>query len=82
MGTLEKGHLSGTTHSVEVGVRVLRHVIVEDDVDSLNVHPSAKQIGGHQDPPLEVFELLIARQTGCRRKKRRPSDMGSCVDSP
>lgn len=45
---------------MEVGVRVLGHVIVEDDVDSLNVHPSTKQIGGHQDPPLEVFELLIA----------------------
>ena len=47
---------------MEVGVGVLRHVVVEDDVDALNVHASAKQVGGHQDAPLEVLELLVARE--------------------
>lgn len=58
-------------HPVEVGVRVLGHVVVEGDVDSLDVHPSAKQVGGHQDPPLEIFELLVARQSGEERKRER-----------
>ena len=44
---------------MEVCVRVLWHVVVEDDVDSLDVHASAKQVGGDQDSPLEVFKLLV-----------------------
>ena len=44
---------------MEVGVGVLRHVVVEDDVDPLDVHPAAEQVGGHQDPLLEVLELLV-----------------------
>ena len=44
---------------VEVGVRVLRHVVVEHDVDSLNVHSTTKQIGGNQNSLLEILELLI-----------------------
>lgn len=51
-------------HSVQVGVGILGHVVVEDDVDALNVHPSAKQVGGHQDPPLEVLELLVPGKPG------------------
>lgn len=49
-------------HPVQIGVRVFRHVIVEDNIDSLDVHSSAKKVSGHQDPPLEVLELLIARE--------------------
>ena len=45
---------------VEVGVGVLRHVVVEHDVDPLNVHATAKEVGGHQYPLLEVFELLVS----------------------
>lgn len=44
---------------MEVRVRILWHVVVENDVDSLDVHASAKQVGGNQDSPLEVFELLV-----------------------
>jgi len=51
-----------SSHPVQIGVRIFRHVVVEDDVDPLDVHSSAKEVGGHQDPPLEVLELLIARQ--------------------
>lgn len=48
---------------MKVSVRVFWHVIIEGNVDSLNVHPSSKQVGSHQDSPLEVLELLVARQT-------------------
>ena len=48
---------------MEVGVGVLRHVVVEHDVDSLDVHAAAEQVGGDQDSLLEIFELLVAGQT-------------------
>ena len=51
-------------HPVQVGVRVLRHVVVEHDVDPLDVHASAEQVGGHQDSPLKVLELLVAGEPG------------------
>lgn len=51
----------GLTDSVEVRVRILWHVVVENNVDSLNVHASAKKVGCNKDPPLEVFELLVPR---------------------
>ena len=35
---------------VQVCVGVLRHVVVEDDVDALDVHASAEEVGGHEDP--------------------------------
>lgn len=47
-------------HPVQVCVRVLGHVVVKDDVDPFDVHPSAKQVRGHQDPPLEILKLLVA----------------------
>jgi len=56
------------TDAVEVGVRVLRHVVVEDNVDTLDVHSAAEQIGRHQDALLEVLELLVAVQSGQQRE--------------
>ena len=40
---------AGASDSVQVGVGVLGHVVVEHDVDSLDVHASAEQVGGDQD---------------------------------
>ena len=34
---------------VEVGVSILRHVVVEHDVDSLDVHATPEQVGGNQN---------------------------------
>ena len=51
---------------MQVSVRVLRHVVIEDNVDSLNVHASPEQVGGDQDAFLEIFELLVAREPGKR----------------
>ena len=44
---------------MQVSVSVLWHVVVEDDVDALDVHSTAKQVGGDQNPLLEVLELLV-----------------------
>ena len=51
-----------STDAVEVGVWVFRHVVIEDDVDTLNVHATTEQIGRHQNALLEIFELLVAVQ--------------------
>jgi hypothetical protein len=48
---------SGSGDAVQVGVGVLGHVVVEDDVDALDVHATAEQVGGHQDS-------LRGRKTG------------------
>ena len=40
---------AGASDSVQVGVGVLGHVVVEDDVDSLDVHATAEQVGGDQN---------------------------------
>ena len=47
------------SNSVEVSVGILGHVVVEYNVDTLNVHTTAKQVGGHQDTLLEILELLV-----------------------
>ena len=46
-------------HSVQVCVGVLRHVVVEDNVDALDVHATAEEVGGNKNPLLEILELLI-----------------------
>ena len=39
------------------------HVIVEDNVDTLNIHTTAKQVRGDQNTALEVLEELVALET-------------------
>ena len=55
------------TDPVEVGIRALGHVVVDDNVDSLNVHASSKQIGGHHYPLVETLECLVLGQPGERQ---------------
>ena len=40
---------ASSSDSVEVGVGVLWHVVVEHDVDSLDVHATAEQVGSNQN---------------------------------
>lgn len=49
-------------HPVQIGIRILRHVIVEDYIDSFYVHPTAKQISGYEDPALKILKLLVPRE--------------------
>lgn len=51
---------SGTSDSVKVRVRILWHIVVEDDVDTLNVHSTSEQISGDENSLLEVLECLIS----------------------
>ena len=43
---------------MQVRVSVLGHVVVEHDVDTLNVHATAEQIGSHKDA-LELNDKKI-----------------------
>ena len=38
---------TGSGDSVQVGVGVFGHVVVENNVDPLNVHTATKQVGGY-----------------------------------
>lgn len=48
---------------MKVGVTVLRHVVVEHNVHSLNIHTSAKQVGSDKYSLMEVLETLVAAQS-------------------
>ena len=56
------------SYPVEVCVWVLWHVIVEDNIHSLNVHTSTKQVCRYQYTLLKVLKQLIVQQsTGARQ---------------
>lgn len=59
---------------VEVGVGVLGHVVVEDDVDALDVHAPPEEVRRHQDPLLEVLELLVPGQPAIPSLSQRQGD--------
>lgn len=40
---------TSTRNTMQVGVRILGHVVVEHDVDTFNVHATTEEIGGDQD---------------------------------
>jgi hypothetical protein len=43
-GETQMPKTSGTTDSVKIGLRVLREIKVDDDIDSLNVDTTCEQI--------------------------------------
>jgi hypothetical protein len=51
---------TGSSNSVQVGIRVFWHVVVENDVHSLDIDTSSEEIGGDQDSSLEVFEQRVS----------------------
>ena len=62
---------AGAGHAVQVCVRVLRHVVVDDNVDALNVHAAGEDLRGNQNALLEVLELVVVlkavkRVSGCQ----------------
>ena len=54
----------GNPYSVQIGVGVLRHVVVEDYVDPFYVHASSKEIRCHQDSLAETLERLVFGKSG------------------
>jgi len=50
---------TGSANTVEVLIRLARHVEVDDDIDLLNVDAAAKQVRGHHDAVLTFLEALV-----------------------
>merc|ERR1719278_1899448 len=48
---------------VKIGVGVLGHVVVENKIDSFNIHATTKQVGGNEDSLLEILGLLISGES-------------------
>ena len=48
---------------MQVSVGIFRHVVIENNVDSLDIHSTTKKIRRNQNSLLEIFELLVAAQT-------------------
>lgn len=67
---------------MQISIGVLWHVVVEHDVDPLNIHPSAKQVGGNQYPPLEVLELLVPGKPRYNWVKGDHTRKLCCVNTP
>ena len=44
---------------MKIGVWIFWHIVVDDDVHTLNVDTSAEDISCHHDSFLEVFELGV-----------------------
>lgn len=44
---------------MEIRVGVFGHVVVDNDVDTLNVHTAAKHIRGDKDAALEALEVGV-----------------------
>lgn len=54
---------TSTTDTVEVGVSLVWHVVVDGDVDALNIDTTTEDVSGHTDTGLEILELLVAFDT-------------------
>ena len=44
---------------MEVGISVVWHVIVEDNVNLLDIDASSENLSGNQDAMLELLESLV-----------------------
>jgi hypothetical protein len=44
---------------VKVAVVICGHIIVNDDIDSLNIDSTAHKVSSHQDSKLEIFEIRV-----------------------
>ena len=61
-GETARAKAAGTADAVEVLVGLVRHVVVNDDVDLLDVDATAEQVGSDHNALVEVLERLVAFQ--------------------
>ena len=51
---------------MQVAICITRSVVVDDDIDSLDIYATAKDVSGDKDTLLEVLELRITCDTGIK----------------
>jgi len=54
---------TGTCNAMQVSITILRHVVVEHDVDTLDIDTSTKQVRRDKNSALEVLELRVTVQS-------------------
>lgn len=54
---------TSTTDTVQVGVGIARHIIVDSQVDTFNIDTTTEDISGNADALVELLELLVATDT-------------------
>lgn len=47
---------------MQIRIGVLGHVVIDDDVDTLDVNTPPHKVGGHQDALKAVLEVLVTVQ--------------------
>lgn len=71
---------SGSSDSVEVRVGVGRLVVVDDNVDSLDVDSSSKDVGADKDSLLERLELLVPLNSAGRERRQSAHEKEGCEE--
>ena len=64
---------SRASNSVQVGVRVVRHVIVEYDVDLLDVDTTAKELSCYEDAVSKLLETLVDLKSKVQNAVKPPT---------
>lgn len=49
---------------MEIGIRLRRHVVVDDNVYSLNVDSTTEDFSGNHDSLVEILETLVSVDSG------------------
>ena len=53
---------------MQIGVGVLRHVVVDHDVHALDINPAPHQVCRHQDALVALLELLVLLQPAAQQE--------------
>lgn len=57
---------TSTTDTVQVGIRIRRHVVVNGKVDTFNIDTTSENIGSDTDTLVELLKLLVTFDTRLR----------------
>lgn len=55
-------HEQKETYPVQISISRIWHVIIDDNVDTLNVNSPTNQICGHKNPLVPLLETFVTRQ--------------------
>ena len=45
-----------SSHTMQELIGIIREIIIDDNIDTLNVNPTSEQIGGYENPRIEILE--------------------------
>jgi hypothetical protein len=55
---------TSTTDAMKVGIGIARKIVVDGKVDTLDIDTTTEDVGSDTDALVELFELLVALDTG------------------